>query len=57
MRLHRIARIHREIDDDLLELLRVGADRTEFAVVTDGEFDFLAHQPLKQLADFADHVG
>ena len=57
MRLHRIARIHREIDDDLLELLRVGADRTEFAVVTDREFDFLAHQPLEQLADFADHVG
>ena len=55
--LHGIPSVHREIDDDLLELLRVGANGSQFAIVANGELDLAAHQPLEQLAHLADHVG
>ena len=41
---HRVARVDREIDDHLLELSRIGADRTELGVEHRQQLDVLADQ-------------
>ena len=57
LRRHRVARVDREVDDHLLELARVGADRPEVAAVLDHQLDRLAEQPLQQMGHLRDHVG
>ncbi len=52
-----VARVDRQIDDHLFQLLRIGAHRAQIAVVPHGEGDLFAHQPFEQLADFADDIG
>ena len=54
---HRVAGVDREIDDDLLELARIGADRAEAAAVLDDQLDRLAEQPLQQMRHLRHHVG
>ena len=55
--LHRIAGIYSQVDDNLFELLGIGANRTELPIVANRELDLLAHEPLQKLAHFTDHVG
>ena len=57
LRHHRVAGVDREVDDHLLELARVGADRPEVAAMLDDELDRLAEQPLQQVRHFRDDVG
>ena len=57
LRDHRVARIDRQIDDDLLELAGVGAHRAEVAAMLDDQLDGLAEQPLEQMRHFGHDVG
>ena len=54
---HRVAGVDGEVDDHLLELARIGADRAEVAAMLDLELDPLAEQPLEQVRDLGDDVG
>ena len=54
---HGVAGVDREVDDDLLELAGIGADRAEVAAVLDDQLDGLAEQPLQQMRHLGDHVG
>ena len=54
---HRVAGVDREVDDHLLELARVGADRAEAAAMLDPELDRLAEQAVEQMRDLGDDVG
>ena len=54
---HRVARIDREIDDDLLELALVDLDEAEIAAVHDLQLDVLADQPAQQMRQLDQHVG
>ena len=54
---HRVAGVDRQIDDDLLELARIGADRPEVAAVLDDQLDVLAEQPLQQMGHLRHNVG
>ncbi len=54
---HGIARVDDEIDDNLLELARVGAHGTQIAAMRHIEADIFAEQAFQQAGDFRDHVG
>ncbi len=54
---HGVARVDREVDDDLLELALVDAHRLQVAAMHHGELDVLADQPAQQVRDFRQHVG
>ena len=54
---HRVAGVDREVDDDLLELAGIGADRAEVAAVLDDQLDVLAEQPFQQMGHLRHHVG
>ncbi len=53
---HRVARIDRQVDDDLFELTGIGTDRSHASTVTDRDANFLVHQPGQQRADIGDDV-
>jgi hypothetical protein len=55
--LHRIAGIDGEVDDDLLELAGIGADRAEIAAMLDDQLDLLAEQALQEARHLGDDVG
>ena len=54
---HGVARIDREIDDDLLELALVDLDEAEVAAVHHLQLDVLADQPAQQVRQLGQHVG
>ena len=47
---HRIAGIHREIDDHLLKLVLIDLDQAEIPAVRDLEFDVFADEAAEQVA-------
>jgi hypothetical protein len=49
LRQHRVARVDCQIDDDLLQLTRIGAYRSQVAAVIDLQLNRLAQQPLQQV--------
>jgi hypothetical protein len=55
--LHRIASVDREVDDDLLELARIGSNGAEATAMLDLELHRLAEQALQQGGDLGDDVG
>ena len=52
---HRIAGVHDEVDDDLLELSRVDGHAAEFRGRPEHERDVLTDQPLEHLGHARDH--
>ena len=54
---HRVARIDREVDDDLFELALIDLRKAEIAAVHDLQFDILANQPAQQVRQLDQHVG
>ena len=54
---HGVARVDREVDDDLLELADVGAHRPKVAAMIDLELDVAADQPRQQHPEVGQHVG
>ena len=51
---HRVARVHREIHDDLLDLTYVRANCSEVRRSMQNKFDIFANQARNQLAHFFD---
>ena len=51
---HRVARVHGEVDDHLLDLRRVGAHRGELGAEHRHELDVLADQPAQHHVHVAD---
>src|SRR4029079_17095480 len=54
---HGVSRVHREVDDDLLELPGVGANGTEVAAVLDDQLDGFAQKALQQMGHLRHNVG
>ena len=54
---HGVPRVHREIDDDLLELSLVDLDQPEVAAVDDVELDVDADQAAQEVGQLGEHVG
>ena len=54
---HGVPRVHREIDDDLLELSLVDLDQPEVAAVDDVELDVDADQTAQEVGQLGEHVG
>ena len=54
---HRVAGVDGKVDDDLLELAGVGANRKQVAAMFDHELDRFPKQALQEMGDFRDHVG
>ena len=52
-----IARVDGKVHDHLLKLLRVGAHRTQIAVVLDEIVDLFADEPFDERSHLADHIG
>ena len=57
LRRHCIAGVDGEVDDDLFELARIGADRAKAAAMLDHQLDGLAEQALQQVRHFRHDVG
>ena len=53
---HGIARVHREIHDDLINLSRVGADRAQHGGGHHDQIDILADHAREHLQVFSDHL-
>ena len=53
---HRVARVHGEVEDHLLELPRVGLDRAGSGVEVHDERDVLADQAVEHLLDVGDDL-
>ena len=54
---HGVARVHREIDDDLLQLTRVDRDAPQAGRLVRGELDVLAEEPAQHGDDTLDDCG
>ena len=54
---HRVARVHREIDQNLLDLPGVGEDRPQAGAQGGHELDVLPDGPAQQLLDVARHAA
>jgi hypothetical protein len=54
---HRVARVDREVDDDLLQLALIDLGEAEIAAVHDLQFDVLADQAAQQVRQLDQHVG
>ena len=55
--LHRVARVDRQIDDDLFELALVDLGKTEIAPVHDLELDIFADQAAQEMRQLDQHIG
>ena len=52
---HRVAGVHGEVDDHLLDLARVGTDDPEVRRREELELDVVAEQPLEEPTDLGEH--
>jgi hypothetical protein len=54
---HRVARVHREVHDHLLDLRDVGLHRPQVASVHRHQLDLFAEQPLEQHAEVGQRLA
>ena len=54
---HRVARIDREIHNDLIKLVLIDLHKTEIAPVNDFEFNSFSEQARQQILQFSQRIG